>query len=154
MLILKCEQTGASDSRDHCASSPLSLSFLSTARSKQDDVEAARKLFAAASKKRLDYPEYLFDAWVTLEHRDGTLDTLETALATVKREMNFVNARRQRVSCYARVFRERFRASLTSIVGGCQGCSAVRSDRRIRYGAGSDHRDAFDEPACSASPIV
>ena len=92
MSRLKCL-----DLQIYRASSPLT-ELLASTRSKQDDVEAARKLFAAASKKRLDYPEYLFDAWVTLEHRDGTLDTLETALTTVRREMKYVNARRQRVS--------------------------------------------------------
>lgn len=60
-------------------------------------MDAARALFTQAGKKRLDYPEYLFDAWILFEHRDGTLGTLEKAMKMVKQQGKLVNARRLKV---------------------------------------------------------
>lgn len=71
---------------------------------RQNKVDTVRKLFQGAAKKRYDYPEFVFDAWANFEHRDGTLATLDKALATIKHEMTFVEARRSRVS-FVRSFR-------------------------------------------------
>jgi hypothetical protein len=81
----------------HQASHSTRIFALSDLLRKHEDVEAARKLFANGTKKRLDYPEYLFESWVAFEHRDGTLASLEKALSIVKHEMKFVSVRRQKV---------------------------------------------------------
>lgn len=60
-----------------------------------DDV---RKVFRDVSAKHLDWPEAIWDAWVSFEQLHGTVEELENALAHVERAQTQVNARRAKVS--------------------------------------------------------
>lgn len=65
--------------------------------SRTDQHDAARSCFQDVSTKNLDYPEALWDAWLSFEHAHGSLTSLEEALARVERARSQVEARRMRV---------------------------------------------------------
>ena len=58
--------------------------------------DRARELYIEGAERRLDYPEYLFDAWRNFEHQYGSLETLETATDAIRRLMVGVATRRQK----------------------------------------------------------
>ncbi|KAG8214448.1 hypothetical protein J3R82DRAFT_9471 [Butyriboletus roseoflavus] len=63
-----------------------------------DRHDAARSAFQDVSTKNLDYPEALWDAWLSFEHAHGSLASLEDALVRVERARTQVEARRMRVA--------------------------------------------------------
>lgn len=65
--------------------------------SRTDQHDAARSSFQDVSTKNLDYPEALWDAWLSFEHAHGSLTSLEEALARVERARSQIEARRMRV---------------------------------------------------------
>ncbi|KAF8120579.1 hypothetical protein EV363DRAFT_1474306, partial [Boletus edulis] len=58
--------------------------------------DAARSRFQDVSTKNLDYPEALWDAWLSFEHAHGSVASLEEALARIERARTQVEARRIR----------------------------------------------------------
>ncbi|KAI8449375.1 hypothetical protein BY996DRAFT_6432850 [Phakopsora pachyrhizi] len=58
----------------------------------------AREYFKKAANIKLDYPEYLLQAWLAFEHHFGNLDELEHATFKVNNIMKGINARRKRAS--------------------------------------------------------
>lgn len=56
----------------------------------------AREYYKKASNIKLDYPEYLLEAWLMFEHHFGTLDDLEYTISKVNNIMKGINARRRR----------------------------------------------------------
>ncbi|KAI8391334.1 uncharacterized protein BYT42DRAFT_591897 [Radiomyces spectabilis] len=47
-------------------------------------------LFKQAIVKRLDYPERLMDAWLTMEHEIGSVDSVEDALVRINHKTNLL----------------------------------------------------------------
>lgn len=66
--------------------------------SRTDQHDAVRSTFQEVSTKNLDYPEALWDAWLSFEHAHGSLMSLEDALVRIERARTQVEARRMRVS--------------------------------------------------------
>jgi len=65
---------------------------------RRGDLTRAREYYKKSSNIKLDYPEYLLEAWLTFEHHFGTLDDVEYAISKVNNLMKGINARRKRVS--------------------------------------------------------
>lgn len=61
------------------------------------DFAAARDLFSKAASAKLDYPDYLLQAWIQFENHHGALADVEIASNRVRGLMRGINARRQRV---------------------------------------------------------
>ncbi|KIK95320.1 hypothetical protein PAXRUDRAFT_140954 [Paxillus rubicundulus Ve08.2h10] len=59
-----------------------------------DQHDTARSTFHDVSTKNLDYPEALWDAWLSFEHAHGSLASLEDALVRIERARTQVEARR------------------------------------------------------------
>ncbi|KIJ17712.1 hypothetical protein PAXINDRAFT_130029 [Paxillus involutus ATCC 200175] len=59
-----------------------------------DQHNIARSTFQDVSTKNLDYPEALWDAWLSFEHAHGSLASLEDALVRIERARTQVEARR------------------------------------------------------------
>lgn len=72
--------------------------ILSCMASKEHMYDDVRKVFRDVSAKHLDWPEAIWDAWVSFEQLHGTVEELENALAHVERAQTQVNARRAKVS--------------------------------------------------------
>ncbi len=66
--------------------------------SKEHMYDDVRKVFRDVSAKHLDWPEAIWDAWVSFEQLHGTVEELENALAQIERAQTQVNARRAKVS--------------------------------------------------------
>lgn len=66
-------------------------------RSKQRLYPDARKAFKDVAGKNLDWPEAVWDAWVSFEQAHGSLDELDDCLDRVDRARNQVNAKRAKV---------------------------------------------------------
>lgn len=60
------------------------------------DINRARAVYKAASGKRTDWPERIFEAWLQFEHECGTLDQIEYATARIRKETASLTARRAR----------------------------------------------------------
>jgi hypothetical protein len=65
---------------------------------RRGDLTRAREYYKKSSNIKLDYPEYLLEAWLTFEHHFGGLDDLEYAISKVNNLMKGISARRKRVS--------------------------------------------------------
>ncbi|PLW29174.1 hypothetical protein PCASD_10935 [Puccinia coronata f. sp. avenae] len=63
---------------------------------RRGDLNRAREYYKKSSNIKLDYPEYLLEAWLTFEHHFGTLDDVEYAISKVNNIMKGINARRKR----------------------------------------------------------
>lgn len=74
--------------------------------SKEEKYDEARAVYKDISVKNLDWPEAIFDAWVSFEHLHGSVFQLQTCLARVERAQNGVNARRAKVVCLCLDFLE------------------------------------------------
>ncbi|KAG9315935.1 hypothetical protein JVU11DRAFT_3587 [Chiua virens] len=61
-----------------------------------DQHDAARSTFQDVSTKNLDYPEAIWDAWLSFEHAHGSLTSLEDALVRIDRARTQVEARRMK----------------------------------------------------------
>ncbi|KAG0143594.1 hypothetical protein CROQUDRAFT_109080 [Cronartium quercuum f. sp. fusiforme G11] len=62
------------------------------------DLKRAREYYKKAANAKLDYPEYLLQAWITFEHHYGNLQDLEYALAKTSNLMKGITVRRKRES--------------------------------------------------------
>ena len=74
--------------------SGLTVSFCYRRRRRYDE---ARKIYRDISMKNLDWPEAVWEAWVSFEQLYGTLEQIEDALDRVQRAQTQVNARRAKV---------------------------------------------------------
>jgi hypothetical protein len=65
----------------------------------QRNYEEARKAFTKAAKFQLDldWPEMLWETWLTFEHSHGTVEEIQDALDVVERARVQVEARRAKV---------------------------------------------------------
>lgn len=114
--------------------------------SRQNAIKEARQLFETAGKTRYDYPEFVFDAWIAFEHREGTASDLRQALMVSAREMTFVNRRRQQVSSFPIPRRQQIADKAdSSPVTGCK--KVTRSSASLDRAATGD-RGRYDEQCC------
>ena len=65
--------------------------------SKQGRTDEARNAFKDIVTKNLDWPEAIFEAWISFEHLYGSVEEIEECLDKVERAQNQLNARRLRV---------------------------------------------------------
>src|SRR6266550_1200963 len=60
--------------------------------------EQVRALFDDIHKKQLDWPELIWELWISFEHLHGTVDQVDECLDKVEKAQAQVNARRAKVS--------------------------------------------------------
>ncbi|EGG01898.1 uncharacterized protein MELLADRAFT_91734 [Melampsora larici-populina 98AG31] len=63
---------------------------------RRGDLKRAREYYKKAANSKLDYPEYLLQAWITFEHHYGSLEDLEYAVTKTNNLMKGIAARRKR----------------------------------------------------------
>ncbi|KAI7946357.1 hypothetical protein MJO29_010884 [Puccinia striiformis f. sp. tritici] len=63
---------------------------------RRGELTRAREYYKKSSNIKLDYPEYLLEAWITFEHHFGTLDDLEYTISKVNNIMKGISSRRKR----------------------------------------------------------
>lgn len=63
---------------------------------RRGNLDHARALYADGAARRLDYPEYLLDAWLTFEHQYGDLQSIEEAMERIRKYMGAITIRRQK----------------------------------------------------------
>ncbi|EIN12540.1 hypothetical protein PUNSTDRAFT_81810 [Punctularia strigosozonata HHB-11173 SS5] len=61
---------------------------------KQHDYETARAVFSDVCLKNLDWPEAIWEAWLSMEHLHGSLEQLEACMDKVERAQSNVNFKR------------------------------------------------------------
>lgn len=66
--------------------------------SKHLQFDEARKVFTDIHTKQLDWPEAIWEAWVSFEHLHGTLEEIESCLDKIEKAQYQTNARRAKVS--------------------------------------------------------
>jgi hypothetical protein len=64
---------------------------------RQGDYDEARKVFTKAAKFPLDWPEMLWEAWLSFEHSHGSANEVQNAFDIIERARVQVEARRARV---------------------------------------------------------
>ena len=64
---------------------------------RQGDYNEARKVFTKVAKSPLDWPEMLWEAWLSFEHSHGSAKEVQNALDVVERVRTQVEARRAKV---------------------------------------------------------
>jgi hypothetical protein len=64
---------------------------------RQHDYAAAREVFDDIHKKKLDWPEAVWEAWVNFEQLKGTVHTIDIALDKIEKARVQVNYHRARV---------------------------------------------------------
>lgn len=60
--------------------------------------DQARAVFDDIHKKQLDWPELIWELWLSFEHIHGTVDQVEECLDKIEKAQAQVNARRMKVS--------------------------------------------------------
>jgi len=70
----------------------------STIHRKNGKFDEARKVFADVHVKNVDWPEAIWEAWISFEHLHGSVEQVDTCLDKLERAQNQVNARRAKVS--------------------------------------------------------
>lgn len=74
---------------------------LYTLQRKQDHYDKVRGLFRDLYTKNLDWPEAIWEAWISFEHLYGSVEEIESCLDKIEKAAYQVNARRAKVSiCY------------------------------------------------------
>ena len=64
---------------------------------RQGDYNEARKVFTKTAKSPLDWPEMLWEAWLSFEHSHGSAKEVQNALDVIERARTQVEARRAKV---------------------------------------------------------
>lgn len=64
---------------------------------RQGNYNEARKIFTKAAKFPLDWPEMLWETWLSFEHSHGSAKEVQNALDIVERARTQVEARRAKV---------------------------------------------------------
>ena len=67
---------------------------------RKDQYYEARNLFSDLAYKNLDWPEAIWEAWVSFEHQHGSVEELEACLDKVERAQYQVNMRRAKVGIF------------------------------------------------------
>jgi len=60
--------------------------------------EQVRALFDDIHKKQLDWPESIWELWISFEHLHGSVDQVDECLDKIEKAQAQVNARRAKVS--------------------------------------------------------
>lgn len=90
--------------------------------------EEARKILRDIAVKNIDWPEAIWEAWVSFEHVHGSVEELEDCLDRIERARKQVNAKRAKV-----------RAPLDADVEAwedidhCTGCRESSVERHANY---------------------
>ncbi|TFK27991.1 RNA-binding protein Prp24 [Coprinopsis marcescibilis] len=58
---------------------------------KHQRFDEARQVFAEVHTKRIDWPEAIWEAWVTFEHLHGTLDDINAAIDKIEKAHHYLN---------------------------------------------------------------
>ncbi|KAK0449212.1 hypothetical protein EV421DRAFT_1780622 [Armillaria borealis] len=88
--LIKLWQTTAK----HYKISYMACTLYTDALIKNDRADDARKVFQEVHRKHFDWPEAIWDAWVTFEHFHGTVEEINTAMDNIEKIRLQVNARR------------------------------------------------------------
>ena len=64
---------------------------------RQGDYNETRKVFTRLAKSPLDWPEMIWEAWLSFEHSHGSAKEVQNALDVVERARVQVEARRAKV---------------------------------------------------------
>ena len=64
---------------------------------KQEKYTEAREVLKDISTKNVDWPEAIWEAWLTFEHLHGSMTDLEACLDKIERAQQQVNTRRAKV---------------------------------------------------------
>jgi hypothetical protein len=93
-------QSGTVAQISKCTSHSLSsLSHsLTELHRRMGNMTKAHAVYVEGTKKPLDYPDYLYEAWLAFERQNGTLADLEYAIMQVKRLRRNAETRRKKVS--------------------------------------------------------
>lgn len=91
---------------------------------KNDRADDARKVFQEVHRKHFDWPEAIWDAWVTFEHFHGTVEEINAAMDNIEKIRLQVNARRAKVSNPCHVYI----------------CDADQCERKLKRHRGNMHR--------------
>lgn len=78
----------------HYKSSYMACTLYTDALIKNDRADDARKVFQEMHRKHFDWPEAIWDAWVTFEHFHGTVEEINAAMDNIEKIRLQVNARR------------------------------------------------------------
>ncbi|KAL4250529.1 hypothetical protein ABKN59_002266 [Abortiporus biennis] len=82
------------DTTKHYKTSYLAWTAYTDVLIRQQMYDDARKVFKDIVMKNLDWPEAMWEAWISFEHLHGTVQELEEAMDRVERAQYQVNARR------------------------------------------------------------
>ncbi|KAH9890065.1 RNA-binding protein Prp24 [Cubamyces lactineus] len=82
------------DTAKHYKTSYLAWTSYTEVLIKQHMYDDARKVFRDIAMKNLDWPEAIWEAWISFEQLHGTVEELEDALDRVERAQTQVNSRR------------------------------------------------------------
>ncbi|KAI0366626.1 RNA-binding protein Prp24 [Pilatotrama ljubarskyi] len=82
------------DTTKHYKTSYLAWTSYTDCLVKQHMYEDARRVFRDIAAKNLDWPEAIWEAWVSFEQLHGTVEEIEDALDRIERAQTQVNARR------------------------------------------------------------
>ncbi|KAI8978842.1 RNA-binding protein Prp24 [Trametes punicea] len=82
------------DTARHYKTSYLAWTSYTDVLIKQHMFEDARKVFRDIAMKNLDWPEAIWEAWITFEQLYGTVEEIEDALDRIERAQTQVNNRR------------------------------------------------------------
>ncbi|KAK0221961.1 hypothetical protein IW262DRAFT_1448129 [Armillaria fumosa] len=92
--LIKLWQTTAK----HYKISYMACTLYTDALIKNDRADDARKVFQEVHRKHFDWPEAIWDAWVTFEHFHGTVEEINATMDNIEKIRLQVNARRAKVS--------------------------------------------------------
>lgn len=65
---------------------------------KNGEFDETRKVFSDVHAKNLDWPEAIWEAWISFEHLHGTVDQVDACLDKIEKAQYQVNIRRAKVS--------------------------------------------------------
>ncbi|KAH9851597.1 RNA-binding protein Prp24 [Lenzites betulinus] len=82
------------DTAKHCRNSYLAWTSYTEVLARQHMYDDVRKVFQDIVAKNLDWPEAIWDAWISFEQLHGTVEDIEDALDRIERAQIQVNTRR------------------------------------------------------------
>ncbi|KAK7469083.1 Splicing factor [Stygiomarasmius scandens] len=78
----------------HYKNSYLAWTHYTDALIKRDQLEEARKVFSDVSFRKLDWPEAVWEAWISFEHLHGQVEQVDICIDRIEQARQVVNARR------------------------------------------------------------
>ncbi|KAL1921342.1 uncharacterized protein VTP21DRAFT_11058 [Calcarisporiella thermophila] len=80
----------------HASSSEAWISFAQFEK-EHGDIAKARSIYKQArTRVNLDWPERVFDAWLTFEHEYGSLESFMHARSSIKKQMRIISSKREK----------------------------------------------------------